>query len=218
MLRKEALADGANTAVYLDIQEESAFNTMPHVYTETFSAPIILSSMHAHSGDTDCVLGHHDGSPVSNTDGKHPYRVQGREYAMGGYVVASDTVAWLNADGSATIYTAERGTAHSSNNDTIKETYKVAGQIPVGASGVGSDWYIGDDSVDADTGAWFPFVEGSGSTQGVCDRYYSGGTSREAFREYLQGGTLWNGSIAGGSFLHLGSGLGSGNWNLLGGD
>lgn len=218
VLKKEALPDGANTAIYLDIPSESAFNTQPHVYTETFSAPIMISSMHAYSGDTDCVLGHHDGSPVSNTDGKHPYRVQGREYAMGGYVVASDTAAWLNADGSATIYVAEKETPHSSNNDTIKETYKVVGQIPVGASGVGSDWYIGDDSVDTDTGAWFPFVEGSGSTQGVGDRYYSGGTSREAFREYLQGGSLGYGSDAGGSYLSLGYGLGSEGWLPLGGD
>ena len=215
VLRKEVLPDGLNTAIYLDIPEESAFNTMRHVYTETFSTPIILSSMHAWSGTTDTVLGHHDGSPVSNTDSKHAYRVQGREYAVGGYIVASDTAAWLNADGTRTIYVAEKGTAHSSSDAVIKSTNKLVGTIPASAGGQASDWYIGDDSVDSDTGAWWPSAEGSGSTQGVCDRYYAGGTASDTFREYLMGGDLWVGANAGGSCLYLGGGLGSGGWNHL---
>ena len=215
VLRKEALPDGLNTAIYLDIPEESAFNTMPHVYTETFSAPIILSSIHALSGTTDTVLGHHDGSPVSNTDGKHAYRVQGREYAVGGYIVASDIAAWLNADGTRTVYVAEKGTEHSSSDSVIKSTYKVVGTIPASADGHVSDWYIGDDSVDSDTGAWWPSVEGSGSTQGVCDRYYAGGDASNTFREYLMGGVLWHGSVAGGSCLGLWGWLGGAGWSFL---
>ena len=215
VLSKVPLDDGANTAIYLDIPEESAFNTIPHVYTETFSAPIIISSMHACAGTTDTVIGHHDGSPVSNTDGKHAYRVQGREYAVGGYIVASDTAAWLNADGTRTIYVAEKGTAHSSSDAVIKSTYKSVGTIPASADGQTSDWYIGDDSVDSDTGAWWPSAQGSGSTQGVCDRYYAGGTGSDTFREYLMGGYLWYGAGAGGSSLNLGYGLGAGGWHCL---
>lgn len=215
VLRKEVLPDGLNTAIYLDIPEESAFNTMPHVYTETFSTPIILSSMHAWSGTTDTVLGHHDGSPVSNTDSKHAYRVQGREYAVGGYIVASDTAAWLNADGTRTIYVAEKGTAHSSSDAVIKSTYKSVGTIPASADGQTSDWYIGDDSVDSDTGAWWPSAQGSGSTQGVCDRYYAGGAASDTFREYLMGGNLGDGAHAGGSYLSLAGWVGLANWSFL---
>ena len=215
VLRKEALPDGLNTAIYLDIPEESAFNTMPHVYTETFSAPIILSSMHACAGTTDTVIGHHDGSPVSNTDGKHAYRVQGREYAVGGYIAASDTAAWLNADGTRTVYVAEKGTAHSSSVSVIKSTYKSVGTIPASADGQTSDWYIGDDSVDSDTGAWWPSAQGSGSTQGVCDRYYAGGAASDTFREYLMGGGLGDGASAGGSYLNLTNGIGGAGWSLL---
>ena len=215
VLKKEALPDGLNTAVYLDIPEEAAFNTQPHVYTETFSAPIILSSMHAWSGTTDTVIGLHDGSPVSNTDSKHAYRVQGREYMVGGYIVASDTVAQLNADGTRVIYVAEKGTAHSGVTSVIQSTYKNVGTIPNGSTGIAADWYIGDDSVDADTGGWRPSVEGSGSTQGVCDRYYAGGNASDAFREYLMGGNIGNGSNAGGSFLILGNRLGAASWNFL---
>ena len=218
VLRKEALPDGENTAIYLDIPEESAFNTMPHVYDDTFSAPIMLSSMHAVAGLTDSVLGHHDGSPVSNTDGKHPYRVQGREYAVGGYMVASDTVALLNADGTRTVYAAKPGVAHSSSNDTIKSTYKIAGTIPVNSSGSVADYWVGDDGVDTDTGAWYPRVQGSGNMQGVGDMYYAGGEADNVIREYLQGGDLGYGSYAGSSYLSLGYGLGSGYWYVLGCD
>lgn len=215
VLRKEALPDGENTAIYLDIPDDAAFNTMPHVYDDTFSAPIILSSMHAVAGLTDSVIGHHDGSPVSNTDSKHPYRVQGREYLVGGYIVASDTVAYLNADGSRTVYTAEKGTAHSNNQETILSTYKNAGTIPNGATGTAADWYIGDLSLDEDTAAWWPSVEGSGSTQGVCDRYYVGGSGSDTLREYLHGGYFGNGSNAGVGFLALHSSLSSMGWFSL---
>lgn len=215
VLRKEALPDGENTAIYLDIPGDAAFNTMPHVYDNTFSAPIILSSMHAVAGLTDSVLGHHDGSPVNNTDSKHPYRVQGREYLVGGYIVASDTVAYLNADGSRTVYTAEKGTAHSNNQETILSTYKNAGTIPNSATGTAANWYIGDLSFDENTAAWWPSAEGSGSTQGVCDRYYAGGSGSNTLREYLQGGFLWDGSNAGVGSLSLDYTLSYGHWGFL---
>ena len=215
VLRKEALPDGENTAIYLDIPEASAFNTMPHVYDDTFSAPIILSSMHAVAGLTDSVLGHHDGSPVSNADGKHAYRVQGREYAVGGYIVASDTVVYLNADGSRTVYTAEKGTAHSNNQETILSTYKNAGTIPNSATGTAANWYIGDLSLDENTAAWWPSAEGSGSTQGVCDQYYAGGSESDTLREYLQGGSLGVGSNAGVGDLVLSYPLSGLDWNTL---
>lgn len=215
VLNKEPLDDGANTAIYIDIPEENAFNTQPYAYTDTFSAPIMLSSMHAHSGTTDVVKGRHDGSPVSNTDGKHPYRVQGREYLVGGYIVASDTVAYLNEDGTRTVYTAEKGTAHSNNKETILSTYKNAGTIPNSATGIASDWYIGDLSLDENTAAWWPSAEGSGSTQGVCDRYYAGGSVSDTLREYLQGGHLGGGSNAGVGYLYLHGTLSDGGWAFL---
>lgn len=171
--------------------------------------------MHACAGTTDTVIGHHDGSPVSNTDGKHAYRVQGREYAVGGYIVASDTAAWLNADGTRTVYVAKKGTDHSSTESVIRYTYKNVGTIPVGSGGAGSNWYVGDDSVDANTGAWWPVAEGGGTSQGACDYYNSGGNSSDTLREYLMGGNLGDGAGAGGSCLYLRNGLGSGYWSYL---
>lgn len=215
VLRIEDL-DEDNKAVYLDIEE--GFSTQPVALTDSLSAPIIMSSMHWWSGATDSMRGHHDGSPGSNTDSKHPYRVQGREYAVGGYLVASDTVAWLNEDGSRTIYAAPKGTAHSNNNSTIQSTYKQAGTIPLNSSGSVADYWVGDAGIDEDTGAWYPATQGSGSTQGCADMFYAGGDATNTFREYLQCGNLWDGSSAGSCFLSLWFGLGSGNWNFLAGD
>lgn len=215
ILRIEDL-DENNKAVYLDVEE--SFDTMPVQLTDELSANITMSSMHWWSGATDSVLGHHDGSPTSNANGRFPYRVQGREYSVGGYAVASDTVAWLNEDGTRTVYSAPRGAEHVSANDSIKETYKESGTIPVHSGGAAADYWVGDCVVDPETGAWHPDAQGSGSTQGCGDMYYAGGTSANTFREFLQGGYLWNGSSAGSCCLHLGYWLGSGRWHFLAGD
>lgn len=205
--------DENNKAVYLDVLEEAAFDTMPHVYSESLSAPVILSSMHWRSGATDAVRGRHDGSPGSNTNGKYPYRVQGREYAVGAYIVASDTVMDLQPDFTKKVYVAPKGTAHSSSDATIRSTYEHIGTIPAAKAGNNADWWIGDCGFDVDTGSWYPSAEGSGSAQGYGDRVYAGGSSATSgTREYLQGGLLWVGSTAGSACLNCGSWLGLGNW------
>ena len=163
ILRIEDL-DENNKAVYLDVEE--SFDTMPVQLTDELSANITMSSMHWWSGATDSVLGHHDGSPTSNANGRFPYRVQGREYSVGGYAVASDTVAWLNENGTRTVYSAPRGVAHVSADNSIKETYKESGTIPVHSGGAAADYWVGDCAVDPETGAWYPDAQGSGSAQG----------------------------------------------------
>ena len=209
--------DDNNKAVYLDI--EDGFNTTPVQLTDELSSPIIMSSMHCYSGMTDSVLGKHDGSPISNTNAKYPYRVQGREYAVGGYIVASDTVMDNQSDYSKKVYVAEKGTAHSNNDNTIRTTYKEAGTIPASTVENNGDWWIGDVSVDMDTGVWYPSAPGSSNTQGFGDRIYAGGTAvTSGTRAYLQDGDLWSGSIAGSACLHCWFGLGTAYWYFLGCD
>lgn len=206
--------DENNKAVYLDIMEESAFNTQPHVYTEEFSAPIILSTMHWWSGATDAVKGRHDGSPGNNTNGIYPYRVQGREYAVGAYIVASDTVIDLQTDYTKKVLVAPKGVAHSSSDATIRSTYTEIGTIPAATAGNNADWWIGDIDLNMTTGSWYPSTEGSGSSQGTGDRVYAGGSgSTSGLREYPQGGNLGGGSLAGSSFLYCGYRLGYGSWH-----
>lgn len=215
ILKIEALDDD-NSAVYLDIQEEEAFGTMPVALTEELNAPIILSTMPWYSGQTDAVKGHHDGSPVSNTNGKFPYRVQGREYAVGGYIVASDMAMDAQADYTKKVYVAEKGTEHTSVEATIRSTYKQIGTIPAAAAGNNADWWVGDVAVDMETGAWYPAVEGSGESQGMGDRCYAGGsTATSGMREWIQGGNLGSGSHAGSAGLLCGHGLSNARWYFL---
>ena len=206
--------DDDNSAVYLDVEE--GFPTTSITLAESQVAPIMLSTMHWYSGETDAVIGHHDGSPVSNTNGKFPYRVQGREYAVGGYIVASDTVMDLQADYTKNVYVAEKGTEHTSVEATIRSTYKQIGTIPAAAAGNNADWWVGDVAVDMETGAWYPSVEGSGESQGMGDRCYAGGsTATSGMREWLQGGYLGDGSRAGSAFLSCGGGLSNAGWLCL---
>lgn len=206
--------DDDNSAVYLDVEE--GFPTTSITLAESQVAPIMLSTMHWYSGETDAVIGHHDGSPVSNTNGKYPYRVQGREYAVGGYIVASDMAMDLQADYTKNVYVAEKGTEHTSVEATIRSTYKQIGTIPAAAAGNNADWWVGDVAVDMETGAWYPAVEGSGESQGMGDRCYAGGsTATSGMREWLQGGHLGYGSHAGSAFLSCGLGLSLARWLCL---
>ena len=206
--------DDSNSAVYLDVEE--GFPTVSITLAESQVAPIMLSTMHWHSGQTDAVKGHHDGSPVSNTSGKYPYRVQGREYAVGGYIVASDMTMDAQADYTKKVYVAEKGTEHTSVDATIRSTYKQIGTIPASAAGNNADWWVGDIGVDMETGAWYPSVEGSGESQGMGDRCYAGGsTATSGMREWLQGGSLGHGSGAGSAFLDCRVGLSAAGWNFL---
>lgn len=215
VLRIETL-DENNKAVYLDIK--TGFNTTPIKLSDTVNAPITLSSMHWWSGTTDKVIGRHDGSYVSNTDGKHPYRVQGREYAVGGYMVASDTVMDFQSDYSKKVYIAPKGLAHSSSDATIRSKYTCIGTIPANPDGKGSDYWIGDISVDVNTGGWFPSAKGSSNSQGWADMLYAGGTSTSGTREYLMGGALGGSSVAGVCGLHAWGGLGFAGWDCVGCD
>ena len=215
VLRIETL-DTNNKAVYLDIK--TGFNTIPIKLSDTVNAPITISSMHWWSGSTDAVSGRHDGSYVSNTDAKHAYRVQGREYAVGGYMVASDTVMDFQSNYSKKVYVAPKGVAHSSSDSTIKSTYTCIGTIPTSKDGKGSDWCIGDISVDLNTGVFYPSVQGSSTSQGFADYVWAGGTSTSGTREYLMCGALWGGSSAGSARVDCGSGLGHAGWSLLAAD
>lgn len=195
--------DADNKAVYLDCEP---FTTSP-ISGQYATQYIYMSSMHAHAGDTDSVIGHRDGSPVSNSDGKHPFRIQGIEYMHGAWIVASDTVMFFKEDYSKDVYKAPRGVAHSTNDTTIKETYTLVGNII--ANG-GNDFWVGD--VDHVDGVWFPTSVVSSDQQGMGDRCYAGGKSTSGSREYLQGGSLWFGSYDGLANLDCRCGLGFANW------
>lgn len=95
------------------------------------------------------------------------------------------------------VYVCPKGVARSSDEATIKKTYTKIGNIPASIDGKGSDWWIGDLTIDTSTGAWFPSAIGISDKQGIASKLYSGGTSTSGTREYPQGGDLRYGSSAG---------------------
>lgn len=199
--------DDNNKAVYLDCEP---FTTTP-VVNEGTSYPIYITSMHAWSGDTDEVINHHDGSNVSVSNSRHPYRIQGLEFNVGGYTIPTDAVMMFTSDYSKDVYYAKRGIARSTNETTIRNTYEKVGNIP--NSGEGVDYWIGD--VEFVDGCWYPSAKGASNSQGFGDMLYAGGKSTSGGREYLMGGALWFWSFAGLACLHCGSWLGGAYWYSL---
>lgn len=212
VLRIEDL-DESNKAVYLDVEE--GFTTTPVAISDTVNAPITMSSMHWWSGSTDKVIGKHDGSLTSNTDGKHPYRVMGIEDAVGGYIVYADSVMVFKEDYSKDVYIARRGTKHVTDEATIKSTYKLIGNIPAND---GADFWIGDIGVDTETCAWFVKAVGSSDRQGWGDRCYAGGKSTSGTREDLGRGYLGHGAFGGPVSVNCWFWLGGAAWSFLGCD
>lgn len=191
-----------------------------YLSTQPFDAAqgAYISTMPWSAGSTDAVRGRYDGAIVSNTSNLYPYRIQGREYGIGAYVLASDCVADLMAGNTRNVYYAPRGVSHVSAVDTIRDTYTLIGTIPAYHDGTATDWYIGDIDVTPTSGVWHPSVEGSSTSTGVGDRYYAGGDVTNTQREWLQGGHLWLGSSAGSAFLSLRPGLGYAWWLCAAGD
>lgn len=210
VLKKEAIDDN-NVAIYLDTSK--GFTTTDVSIDATNTSAVILTSMPCFSGITDAVLGHYDGSPVSNTNSHFTYRLQGREYLWGQYCVASDTVMEFQSDYSRIVYTAPKGVKHSSSEATIRSTYKKVGTITPFGGTDNNDTPIGDVMIDTDTGAWFPYSKASGTSVGVGDYIYAGGKATSGFREYLQSGSLWSGANAGACCLNCWAGLSGAYWH-----
>lgn len=208
--KENVTIDGTEyTAVYLDVPENF-----------TTTATSIVSSMPCYTGQTMKVKGHHDGSITSNTNDFYGYRVQGVEYAIGQWLVASDTVGYLNdaLTKPSLVYVAPRGLAHSSTESVIKSTYTVAGEMTVDLNADSTnraDAPIGDVGlIDFANGVIYPTVKGTSTANGVGDYFYQGGAALNTCREWLMAGALHDRSVAGSAFLLLGGGLGYAYWDF----
>lgn len=185
----------AYTALNLDI------NSTITTTTDTY-----VSSMPCWTGETEAVIGHHDGSYLSYTDGRHSFRICGQEYMLGQYIVASDTViAFSDASGHKDIYAYPRGVAHVAN--------AITNAIKVGSIPEAGDYWIGDENIDISHGIMWPGAKGSGDSVGVGDNCWGGGTSAAGeLREALTTAGLWIGGCAGACYLGCRAGLGAVVW------
>lgn len=203
--------DDVNSAIYLDVTE--GFDTTPVKVSDTYSAPIVMSTIHWNSGTTDAVIRHHDGSYLSNTDDKMPYRIQGIEYAVGGHIITSDTVIVLADENSKDIYICPDGVKHVNINATIKSSYTKVGHTFAG------DFFIGDIDFDLISCATWPLAKGSGNTTGTGDRWYGGSAADVGTtREHFVCGLLWTGQSAGASCVFSWYGLGNAFWYCVAAD
>lgn len=210
ILRIEDL-DGENKAVYLDCDP---FTTEDYTYPDGPTVPITLTSMHNYTGETDGIIGKHDGQ--KNANSKWSYRIQGCEYACGGYTVFSDSVIVVGASNAKNLYMCGANDERKTDVTQIKESFKNVGEMAIDGS---NDFWIGDIVIDPETGASYLSSVGSGSNTGVGDRVYAGGEiSENSTREWLNGGRLGLGSDAGSSFLDCWSGLSNAGWSFLAAD
>lgn len=179
-----------NTAIYLDVKNESFINTA-ELSTDEIK---YLISMPWYSGTTDNVIGKHDGSMGSNSNSKYPYRVQGREYSVGLQMVASDTVTVLKDDSTRDVYAAPRGSNHTTDESNIKKNYNLIGSIPAQAN-TSPEYWVGDIKINTNTGVWFPSYQGSGDSQGFADCIM--GDDSCTLSSYVYGGFTDAGSHSG---------------------
>lgn len=148
--------DNNNTAIYLDVKNKDFIST---VEFDSDESKYLVNTIW-YSGTTDNVIGKHDGSMISNANGKYPYRVQGREYSVGGYMIASNTVMIFKSDHSKDVYVAPKGVKHTITEVDIKKNYTLIGNIPVNSNeGEGKyDYWVGD--IDIKNGVWYPCSQG----------------------------------------------------------
>ena len=210
VLSKEVQEDG-NYRIYLDCNP--FVTTLPSGADES-KVNVYITSMHAHAGWTDEVKGNYDGSPISNTDGKHPFRLCGLEYSVGGYEVVSDVVMNINSGYTTDVYRCERWATRKTTLSDIQDNYTKVGTIPVNGAD-NSDFWIGDYGIT--DGCWYPSSIGSSDSLGVGDMAYRGGVNT-GLREFLMGGGLWDWSAAGLCFLGCRNWLGSAVWYFLSAD
>lgn len=203
VIGKEAV-DSSNTALILDHD----------VFTTT--ATCWVSTMHEKSGFSDYVKGR-TGSPVSNTNGKHGFVLDGVECAVGGYeVIGNAFMDIINSSGDREIYYTNDATKLTTNVTTAKSTYDKS-DIVIRNSALNAWKYITEMGFDAEHGIAVPTnagQSGSGSNTGYADGlYFDTGTSGQ--REFLAFGALGNGAIAGLSCLNANGGLSTAAWYIL---
>ena len=210
-------ADSAEILAIEDIDEQNAklvldaepFNTLT-VEVGTITPSIYVTTMPWYTGSTKAVSGRHDGANTSPSGYIYPYRVNGREYAVGLSEVPSDIVMIFQPDYSKDVYLAPKGVKRTGSETEIKRDYIKLGNITVAPDA--ADFWIGDIKI-APEGSWYPATIGTGERVGTGDRCYSGGKYTTGTREYLQGGYLGSWSFAGSACLRCWAGLGSAAWN-----
>lgn len=207
----ESVTVGGTTyaAVYVDTDE--VFDTVAN--GNAVSGSTIISTWHWKSGTTDAVLGN-DGSPVSNTSGIYPYKLQGIEVMAGGYEVFADVIMDKVTISGHTYYVPYivKRTAHQST--TVTANYEGLTELAAACPTSASWQYI--KRLGFKDGVFFQTHVGGGSTQYTKDGFYMDADGTTGTREWLAFGYLNPGSgSAGLSCLYGDFALSAAWWGCL---
>lgn len=194
----ESVTIDSTTYYALNLDTSTAFTT---------TTSSLVSTMPCFSGETDKVVGHYDGSYLSNTDGKHSFRICGVEIQNGQVYIPADTVM-RKYDDSWQQWVAPRGTAHVSNAYT---GYAHVGDMPYNS---GNDTWSGDLTIDPGSGVIVVTATGTSSGNGCGDRIWEGGTGLpdNTLKEHYSLGNLWDGAGAGLVSVNCGADLFRSSW------
>ena len=196
-------------AVYVDT--ESTFNTVAN--GNSVSGSTIISTWHWKSGTTDAVLGN-DGSPVSNTSGVYPYKLQGIEVMVGGYEVMADVIMNEATSGGHSYYTPHVVKRSANQSTSITANYAALTNLAVANPSTAGWQYI--KRLGFQDGVFYQKYVGGGSTQYTKDGFYMDADGTTGTREWLAFGRLSSGSGGAGlSCLTGDGGLGAGIWYCL---
>ena len=183
----------------LNLETDTAFDTDTNTY---------VSSMPCFAGETESVIGKHDGAYLSNTDGLHTMRICGREFLWGqGCIFGATALKFEN--NAWHVMKTPKG---------VKANSGLTGYVDSGAQydyNDGKDTYQGDLNLNAQYGTYAMRTKGSASSLGAGDFIFEGGTGLTdgETREFYSGGNLRNWYLAGLAFVDCRDGLGRATWS-----
>lgn len=176
ILRKEAY-DSSNVAVYLDVSK--TFDT---------KTTYLLSTCAWRAGACDGVEG--DGSPLSNTDSKEPFVLQGIETMHGSYEVMEDVA--LRNTGSGWKVMVAKDSAKVKKNDATTGFVEAAAY----PGGTDESWNYGLYPATVN-GLLLQQGTGGSTSAGICDGNYKHADTATGTRELQSLGGLRFGGAAG---------------------
>ena len=167
------------------------------------------------SGETDLILGKTDGTVTDAASGRHPYRVQGTEYAAGAWIISADVV-FILGDGTeiieykgkkiqptSTQYVVFRCPQHVkriNNGGSILANWIKAGYEIIGIMSATQNAYVANGEL-TNNGVYYTIDVGAGanSNNSFGDYFYY--TTNKGSYEYISGGSCSSLSSAGSAYL-----------------
>lgn len=184
--------DESNSAVYVD-NGGTKFSTASTMINGSVESPTYISTMPWKTGACDNVLGS-CGSPVSNTNSKYPYILFGVEMFLGFWEIISNVILKITSHVMVPYICYDCTKLATS----VTEDYKAVGYSVVNTQATYK--YISKLGYDPDNPCVRHAVEvNATSSTGYGDGHYTENLDEasDATREWLSGGNLYLGAVAG---------------------